>query len=69
MKLLDTNGIISNKYFNRPTNVWSLIGMKDALTQMVGLCSLYSQEAKVEKKESKEKTKDKNKMESEVIRL
>ena len=69
MKLLDTDGIIINKYFNRPTNFWSLIGMKDALAKMVGLCSLNTKEVKVQKKESKEKTKDENKMESEVMRL
>ena len=58
-----------NEHFSKPTNVWSLIGMKDALTQMVGLCSLYSQEAKVEKKEPKQKTKKEDQIASDEIRL
>ena len=50
MKLLNTDTILIDEYFDKPSNFWSLAGMKDALIKLVGLCSLNTQEAKSGKK-------------------
>ena len=67
--VLPYRDICRSDYFDKPSNFWSLAGMKDALTKLVGLCSLNTQEAKVEKKESKQETKKEDWNSFEVIRL
>ena len=56
-KLLNTGNILIDEYFDKPSNIWSLAGMKDALIKLVGLCSLNTQEAKSAKKEPIQETK------------
>ena len=69
MKLLDTDTILIEEYFDKPSNFWSLAGMKDALTKLVGLCSLNIQEAKAEQKEPKQETKKEEQVSLEGVRL
>jgi hypothetical protein len=69
MKLLDTDTILVEDYFDKPSNFWSLAGMKDALTKLVGLCSLNTQEAKAEKEEPKQETKKDEQVSLDGIRL
>jgi len=57
MKLLNTGNILIDEYFDKPSNIWSLAGMKDALIKLVGLCSLNTREAKSAKKEPIQETK------------
>ena len=69
MKLLDTDTILVDAYFDKPSNFWSLAGMKDALTKLVGLCSLNTQEAKVETKELKQEKKKEEQVSLDGIKL
>ena len=69
MKLLNTGNILIDEYFDKPSNFWSLAGMKDALIKLVGLCSLNTQEAKVAKEEPKQKTKREKQVSLDGIRL
>ena len=69
MKLLDTDTISVDNYFDKPSNFWSLAGMKDALTKLVGLCSLNTQEARVETKELKQETKKEEQVSLDGIKL
>ena len=69
MKLLDTDTISVDDYFDKPSNFWSLAGMKDALTKLVGLCSLNTQEARVETKELKQETKKEEQVSLDGIKL
>ena len=69
MKLLNTDTILIDEYFDKPSNFWSLAGMKDALTKLVGLCSLNTQEAKAEKKVLKQETKKEDQVFLDGIKL
>ena len=69
MKLLNTGTILIDEYFDKPSNFWSLAGMRDALTKLVGLCSLNTQEAKVAKEEPKQETKKEKQVSFDEIKL
>ena len=69
MKLLDTDTILVEDYFDKPSNFWSLAGMNDALTKLVGLCSLNTQEGNAEKAEPNQKTKTDEQVSLDGIRL
>ncbi|MDC0400170.1 hypothetical protein OAN59_10765 [Alphaproteobacteria bacterium] len=57
MKLQDTDEIVISDYFDKPINLWSVIGMQDAAAKAMGLCALNTKEAKLENKTPKEKVK------------
>ena len=67
--VLPYRDICRSDYFDKPSNFWSLAGMKDALTKLVGLCSLNTQEAKAEKEEPNQETKKDEQVSLDGIRL